>query len=242
MWDDVKKARTFSVPGMTPKGKAVLMLLASHKGVDGLCNPSVMTLSAESLFSYRCVKRAVEELKGLGVVSVESHQREGRANSYVLHLEEVCHRDTPQVCQTRAAKVCQARPEGMPNGRAGCATRAPEVRRTLEEDTRRGQFVGKCPPPPTTTPTCDEAMRLCQQFGATPDEARRFYLFNQLRDWVALRRVTLRELAEAWVIQFRRRNPDGWAYEQERRREAYRQAQLQRLQTQIANEERNTTP
>lgn len=78
------------VEGITPVQKAVLVALADHAGVDGRnARPSVDRLVVKTSCAERTVRRALADLRNLGLIHISTESAQHRATEYTLDLPEM---------------------------------------------------------------------------------------------------------------------------------------------------------
>lgn len=71
---------------LTPPQKCVLMQLAALADDSGCCWPGVARLAERTGFSERCVRGALRDLEGMGLVRTVRGGGRGRSNDYALQM------------------------------------------------------------------------------------------------------------------------------------------------------------
>jgi len=79
------------------------------------------------------------------------------------------------------------------------------------------------------------------RLGLCEDEARRFFRFNQSRDWRILAKMTFEDAVLRWRDTWQQRDPEGYAYHLERLRERQRLREEAQLRARIALEDQQFT-
>lgn len=238
MWEHVIAVRDMRDPRIDSKAKAVLMNLASRIGRNEECWPSVGLIAEDCCMSAKGVQRAIKQLSTLGYIAVLSGKARGLPNRYCL--AESIASDTGEVVNKDMKsfnKVGRSDRGGRTNevgqaGRSGETTTPPrsdtltEVNENLKGEKTKVEVSKSVA---TNTPTMSQAIRAAYAHGASMEEAKRFWRFNQLRDWKALAKMPLDFLAEEWVDKWIKKNPRDFEAEHSRRRlEAKRREEAER--------------
>ena len=71
---------------LTSRASNVYRYLADRANSDGQCWPSERTIASDLKISKSTVKRAIEDLKRCGYISVERRYRKNGANSSLLYV------------------------------------------------------------------------------------------------------------------------------------------------------------
>src|SRR5690606_15345361 len=89
-------SQCWPLQGMSPAQKAVLISLADNANDEGVCWPSVATISRRTCLSERSVQRAVMWLIDAGILRTE--ERFGRSTVYTITPGKFSH---PSECHPR---------------------------------------------------------------------------------------------------------------------------------------------
>ena len=231
MWEHVIAVRDMRDPRIDSKAKAVLMNLASRIGRNDECWPSVGLIAEDCCMSAKGVQRAIKQLSTLGYIAVLSGKARGLPNRYCLAESiapdsgEVVNKDMKSVNMVGRRDRGGRTNEVGHNDRSGETTMPrrsdtlTEVKVNLKEEKTKNKVSESVS---TDIPTKQEAMRIVYAKGASVEEAKKFWRFNQLRGWAKLKDMSLDDLADEWISKWLKKCPDGLASERYRRQQANR--------------------
>ena len=229
--------RDMVIPEITKDAKHILLHLASREGDNETSWPSQRTLSECTNISIKGVQRALNCLLAHNLITRESGKLKGKANCYRVtipatyiqeyYLKRDEKRGTGNRQQGRSKrKVGHSDLQGRPNETQGCVTV------TYIKENNKEENKSKSVSNPTNRHTIakNEAAKICYSLGASKEEAFKFWRYNEAKGWPLLDTMTLLDIAKRWIDEWQRREPESYAYEVNRRREA---AQDQRIREMI---------
>lgn len=129
-------------------------------------------------------------------------------------------------------KVGHSDLRGRPNETQGCVTMTYIKENNKEEN--KSKLVGLRTNRQTIAK--NDAVKVCYSLGASAEESYKFWRFNESKGWPLLATMTLQDIAKTWIDEWKRKEPQAYAYEVERRREAAREAEFRRLAAKIRAE------
>lgn len=230
MRDLIFIVRDMVIPEITKDAKHILFHLASREGENAESWASQRTLALTTNISVKGVQRAINCLLEHNLITRESGKLQGKTNRYrvtipAAYIQEYYANRKPS--RKRAQKVSHHDLQGKPPPMRRCDT-VTYIRETNNEE-NKGKSVRSSTDRPTVAKI--DAVKTCYNFGASKDEAEKFWRYNEAKGWPLLKTMTLADIARRWIDEWQRKEPESYAYEVERRRQA---AQEQRLRAMIA--------
>lgn len=240
--------RDMVIPEITKDAKHILLHLASREGDNETSWPSQRTLSECTNISIKGVQRALNCLLAHNLITRESGKLKGKANCYRVTIpatyiqEYYLKRDQGSGIRDqkkrdegwgmrderrgKRKKVGHSDLQGRPNETQGCVTV------TYIKENNKEENKSKSVSNPTNRHTIakNEAAKICYSLGASKEEAFKFWRYNEAKGWPLLDTMPLPDIAKRWIDEWQRREPESYAYEVNRRREA---AQEQRIREMI---------
>ena len=101
-------AQCWPIVGISPAQKAVLISLADQANDQGVCWPSVRTISVRTCLSERSVRRAIKELVDAGLIAVR--ERRGTSSVYQITPDRVSPPTEMHPCQSVTPPLSECHP------------------------------------------------------------------------------------------------------------------------------------
>ena len=247
--------RDMVIPEITKDAKHILLHLASREGDNETSWPSQRTLAQCTNISIKGVQRALNCLLAHNLITRDSGKLKGKANCYrvtipAVYIQEYyMKRDQGSGVRDqkkrdegwgmrderrgKRKKVGHSDLRGRPNETQGCVTM------TYIKENNKEENKSKLVSLRTNRQTIakNDAVKVCYSLGASAEESYKFWRFNESKGWPLLATMTLQDIAKTWIDEWRRKEPQAYAYEVERRREAAREAEFRRLAAEMRREE-----